>query len=152
MVIVISIIYTVIATSSAHQSTFFRVGPHDDFLFFAVKINTYGKYFSLATYSCLNSVVRTVHKNIVLSAMYNNILNKSNPPTFNALHSSEIASVATLYGWFDWFIYMNLTLSQIDMMTIEVVSDTLTSIATAMIFMSLKKRAIYATIKEECEE
>ena len=146
MTFVVVVLYSVVSSSSSTALPFFRIGPHDDFLFFGVPIDSYRRYVCLTMYSCLNSIVRTVHKNIVQAAMFNNILNKSAPMTFDIQQTTEISSVSTLYVWFDWFIYMNLTLSQMDMMIIEIVADTLTSIATTFVFMRLKKQTPYTAL------
>lgn len=151
MCIVIVILSAFVHYTSTTSSRFFRTGPHSDFIFFNMAIDNYAKYSCLALYSCINSIVRTLHKNVLQSFMYNNVLNKSTPlcSKTKTRHTVEIASIATLYMWFDWFIYMNLTLSQVDMMVIEIVFDTMTSIATTFIYVRLKSSAKYVKINDD---
>jgi hypothetical protein len=51
------------------------------------------------------------------------------------LKALEITSIVTIYQWFDWFIYMNMLLAQIDMVLVEIVADLFMSIGTTVYYI-----------------
>jgi len=66
------------------------------------------------------------------------------------LTSYEISTCSTVYNWFDWFIYIHLLLSQIDIVIIEMGVDVLTN--TILVSWYLKKKTqvpLTATVDPE---
>jgi len=51
----------------------------------------------------------------------------------------EITCVTTIYAWFDWFIYINILLSQIDMVIIEIIADLIVSMLTTTYYLRTQK-------------
>ena len=49
----------------------------------------------------------------------------------------EVSFITTIYGWMDWYIYINLLLSQADMILIEISSDLIMSFATTRYYLNV---------------
>ena len=47
--------------------------------------------------------------------------------------------VSKIYFWFDWFIYMNMLLSQIDMILLESSVDVILSLYITSTYLRVKK-------------
>jgi hypothetical protein len=57
----------------------------------------------------------------------NQVQDVSKPVNVLKINAYEITCVSCLYIWFDFFMYMNILLAQIDMMLIEVGTDLITT-------------------------
>lgn len=115
-----------------------RIGPNDDLKIFGWIINTPTKYFGVVIYCLINSVFRTASSNILSPWMINNIQDENkNIDTSQHRFAYEITAVTTIYHWFDWYIYMNILLSQIDMVFVEITADVIISLWSARRYMKL---------------
>ena len=110
---------------------FFQFGPNENLKFISITINTNTKYACLITYCFLNTIIRAIMHNILQPWILLNIQDSTNKtPVKNAY---EIVTLNNIYTWFDWFIYINLLLAQIDMIIIESLSEIIiTNIITYM--------------------
>jgi hypothetical protein len=48
----------------------------------------------------------------------------------------EVSIVSTIYTWFDWFIYINLLLSQIDLLLVEIATDVIVTTIITYMYMN----------------
>lgn len=118
----------VIILHSHHwNSSFFRFGPNDGLKIFDITINTGGKYFVVVFYTTISTIVRTGHQEIITPWLIQNVQNHNVKSEFTKKYAYLITTVETIYRWFDWFMYMNILLSQVDMMMVEVIGNLLTS-------------------------
>lgn len=117
-----------------------RIGPNENLKIFGIMINSSGKYIGVVCYCITNSVFRTTTGNILSSWIINNIQDEERDKSLlDRKFAYEITMVTTLYHWFDWYIYMNIVLSQIDMIFIEIVADVMVSFASTFYFMNIEK-------------
>ncbi len=66
--------------------------------------------------------IRCAKVNILSPWITLNVQDESKPlGDMNKLHAYEITLVANLYSWVDWWISVNLLMSQVDLIIIEVV-------------------------------
>lgn len=115
-----------------------RIGPNDDLKIFGWIINTPSKYFGVVIYCLINSVFRTASSNILSPWMINNIQDENkNIDSSQYRFAYEITAVTTIYHWFDWYIYMNILLSQIDMVFVEITADVIISLWSTRRYMKL---------------
>jgi len=120
------------------DSTFYRFGPHSDFIVLGIHIDTFDKYILVLFYCACNTAMRNIRNDIILPWVTLTVQDTSPEAmdrklTLNHKMAYEISNVAAVYAWFDWFIYINLLLSQIDMVLIEVGMDIVaTSLITYM--------------------
>lgn len=108
--------------------SFYRFGPGDDLYIIGLHIETMPKYIILVLYCFINSAIRGVVNTLIHPWIINYVQNTS-----IAKHRTEISAcyeislVSTFYQWFDWFIYMNILLSQIDLVMYEITADMIVS-------------------------
>ena len=103
----------------------YRIGPHDDLYILGFAIDSPEKYWTLAIFCFANSGMRAINSEILRSWIINQVQDISKP-TMEVKHID-----AYIYVWFDFFMYMNILLTQIDMILIEVCADlTMTMVLT----------------------
>lgn len=122
--------------ASLEQKAFYRFGPNDDLNILGLTIDTSGKYMGVVLYCFVNSVMRTMYHKFLDPWLINNVQDesKSKPLSMHAC-AYEITCVHTIYVWFDWFIYMNILLSQVDMVLVEIGADLVMSVLTTAYYL-----------------
>ena len=107
------------------QSRFYSIGPSEHLVVLGgIRINTIGKYLLIVLYSMINTCIRSAKVNILSPWVTLNIQDESKPlGNMNRFHAYEITLVANMYSWVDWWISVNLLMSQVDLVIIEVVFD-----------------------------
>ena len=114
----------------------FPIGPNPDLFIFHIPIDTASKYMIVVSFCFCNSVFRSLHHNILQSYIINSIQNlQENLPV---PYSYEISCVSTMYIWFDFFMYMNILLSQIDLLLVEVSADIIITIIITKYYVDKK--------------
>jgi hypothetical protein len=107
---------------------FYIFGPNNNLIIFGLQINTYTKYGIVVFYCFINSVIRSSHNDILRPWLTNSIQDISiqKKPEI-AFFAYEVTYVTTIYNWFDWYIYMNILLAQVDMLIVDIISDLIMS-------------------------
>ena len=101
----------------------FQIGPNEHLIIFGVVIDTATKYLAVVSFCFVNSGIRTLNHNILQPYIINVIQDKENKTPITYKRSYELSFVYTIYNWFDFFMYMNILMSQIDMLFIEITAD-----------------------------
>jgi len=108
----------------------YQTGPNRDLYILGFCIDTLPKYCSVAAFCFVNSGMRTLNGEVLRPWITTQVQDVTKPVTQVTL-AYVISGIASLYGWFDFFMYMNILLTQIDMMFIEVSADlTMTMVLT----------------------
>lgn len=134
-------ITALLITSKNADKRFYKVGPHKDFLLMGFVIDNGWKYMLIVLYSLANTVVRTLQHEVLSPWLVNNVQDlerELHPDTIK--HAFEVTSISTLYQWVDWLLYMNILLSQIDMVIVEVVMNLIASNTTTYLYIKYNKR------------
>jgi hypothetical protein len=107
------------------NSRFYSIGPNEHLVVLGgIRVNTIGRYLLIVLYSLINTCIRCAKVNILSPWVTLNVQDESKPlGNLNPLHAYEITLVANLYSWVDWWISVNLLMSQVDLIIIEVVFD-----------------------------
>jgi hypothetical protein len=113
---------SVIASQDANIPIF-QIGPNENLLIFGIVIDTAAKYVAVISFCFLNSGIRTLNHNILQPYIINVIQDKENTTQITYKRSYELSFVYTIYNWFDFFMYMNILMSQIDMLIVEITAD-----------------------------
>lgn len=93
--------------------------------------------------------MRTLNHNIVQPWIINVIQDKSNTTQIKYNSSYELSFVYTIFNWFDFFMYMNILMSQIDMLFVEIFADLIiTFILTTHYVNSKAKRNDYEILSQ----
>jgi len=112
---------------SINQSTdnaFYQWGPHSELVLFGIVVDTWAKYSCVVVYTVVNVSLRNVEQNILRPYLLLHVQDESvSKQTLNHVHIYEITVLVTLYTWFDWFMYMQMLLTQVDMIFIEAAAD-----------------------------
>ena len=122
---------------------FYHFGPSKDLKFIGITIDTKIKYFYICIYCFLNTVVRSINHGIIQPWI---TLNIQNPSTKDATHAHEIVTINVIYTWFDWFIYINLLLTQVDMILLEMGSELIISNLITWKYIKDKKKISYSNL------
>lgn len=127
---------TILIASTAKEtaSTFYRFGPQPDLIIIGYTIDTPEKYAMVVVYALFNTVIRNLNHNVIAPWITLHI--QDTTPTamlgkqrMNRAHAYEVSIISTVYSWFDWLIYINMLLAQVDMMLIEMATDVLATTA-----------------------
>jgi len=132
---------TVLANSDTNIPVF-QIGPNDHLQIFYIPINTYQKYFIVVSFCFVNSAVRTLNHNILQPWIINIVQDQSNNTIVSYRNAYELSFVFTVYNWFDFFMYMNILIAQIDMLFIEIFSDLIMTSIVTTYFMNNKNKRI----------
>lgn len=110
----------------------YRVGPNSDLYILGFCIDTVPKYWAVVVFCFLNSGMRTLNGGVLRPWITTQVQDLTKPvEQIPRIKAYAISCIASLFGWFDFFMYMNILLTQIDMMFIEVSADmTMTLILT----------------------
>lgn len=120
----------------------YRFGPNADLYILGFCIDDFTKYAYVASFCLVNSGIRTLNGVILQSWITNQVRDISKPVLVPHLRAYEISCISCVYNWFDFFMYMNILLTRIDMMFIEIGADLImTSILTSCYLRAFPRRA-----------
>jgi hypothetical protein len=129
-----------VAILSINQSTdnaFYQWGPHSELVLFGIVVDTWAKYSCVILYSVVNVSLRNVEQNILRPYLLLHVQDESvSKQTLNHVHIYEITVLVTLYTWFDWFMYMQMLLTQVDMIFIEAAADMVVSLVVTRWYLT----------------
>jgi hypothetical protein len=117
------IFFMSILVSNDRNIPIFQIGPNENLHIFSISIDTTAKYITVVSFCFVNSGVRTLNHNILQPWIINTVQDKSNKTLVTYRQSYELSFIYTIYNWFDFFMYMNILMSQIDMLFIEIFAD-----------------------------
>jgi len=117
----------------------FPIGPNHDLYILHIPIDTPIKYSIVVSFCFCNSVFRSLNHNILQSWIINTIQDiNSKIPITEPFLCYEISCISTIYNWFDFFMYMHILMSQIDLLFIEVSADVIMTIIITRYYLDKK--------------
>ena len=103
---------------------FYNIGPNSFLVILGFNINNYRKYSLIVGYCFINSIFRSLFHNILIPWVTNSIQDITKPkPKSIHMFAYESAFIITIYTWFDWFLYYNILVSQVDLLIVEITMD-----------------------------
>ena len=145
--LVIILLTTVLLTDRSSKKTFYRFGPHNELMVMGLSINSWLKYNILISVSTINCFMRSMSSEILNSWLTNNVRDHKTIISKEVIrYAYEITTVETLYGWVDWFLYMNMLLAQVDMMLIEIFVNLIVSNSITYFYV---RRVEYEKIEDK---
>jgi len=127
----------------SNMHLFFKFGPNDTFYVIGINIDNYEKYICIAFYCFANSIARCIMVNILQPWLINSVQDISKEKyTLQKSIAYQINTVIKIYAWVDWFIYMKLLFSQIDIFIIEIGADVIVSNAAVYYYLHNKSGTI----------
>lgn len=142
MVTVGCIAWTITNSEEYVHSRIFSVGPNPELYILGICIDTFPKYGVVISFCFINSGMRVMNIDVLHAWMVNEIQDTKNKHPVGVSKAYALSFVSVIYNWFDFFMYMNILLSQIDMLLIEIGADL---IMTGML------TAHYLKVKNEKE-
>jgi hypothetical protein len=124
-----------------------NIGPSDKLIIFGSQINTNIKYAFVVVLCVFNSAIRVLNTNIIHAWVINNIQDTKIYYKVNTRHAYEITSIHAVYSFVDWYFYMNIILSQIDLFMIELVVDLIMAILTTRYYLNIKAQQNHPKIQ-----
>ena len=126
------IAWTISSSNEYIDTNIFSVGPNPELYILGICIDTFPKYGIVVTFCFINSGMRDMNINVLNSWIINEIQDTKNKNPVGIKKAYYVSFVSVVYGWFDFFMYMNILLSQIDMLLIEIGADLImTGLLTA---------------------
>ena len=113
---------------------FYQFGPSENLVILGLVVDNYTLYCGIIFYSFFNTVIRNINNQVVCAwitlVVHNTTISKDDIPQ---LYIYEITLMSSIYTYIDWFIYLNLVFSQIDIILIEFAGELfITFIVTRM--------------------
>lgn len=134
IIVVILCLFIVYRPNSNY--TFFRLGYHDDLEIFGMKINTMTSYLFVVLYTIINTIIRALQQEVLLSWITNNVRDEKVEKTEFVIKWGYKASVInTVYVWFDFYMYMNILMTQIDLFLFETIGHIITTYYTTRMYL-----------------
>ena len=121
-----------------------HIGPSDNLIIFGTMINTKEKYAAIIVLSICNSALRTMNSHVLYPWIINNIQDTKNERV-DVFHANEITTVHSIYGFVDWYIYMNILLSHMDLFLLEMGVNLITALFTTRYY--LQRRDVEEEVK-----
>jgi hypothetical protein len=122
---------------SESVSAFYNIGPNPSLVILGFVINNYNKYIVVVSYCFINSIFRSLFHNILTPWVTNVVQDITKPkPKIIHLFAYESAIIITVYTWFDWFLYYNILVSQIDLLLVEIIMDLMMALIITHYYVS----------------
>ena len=117
---------------------FYQFGPSDNLIILGLVINSYALYAGVVFYSFFNTVIRNLNNQIVRSWITLVIHDTTIPKVdLSHLYIYEITLMNAIYSYIDWFIYLNLVFSQLDIVLIEFVGEMFITFIVTRMYLSI---------------
>jgi len=121
-IIIFIFLYT---TSNKDTVTLFKIGPNSELFILHISIDTTAKYMTVVSFCFVNSIFRSLNHNILQPFIINEIQDVSKNNITNFGFCYELSCNSAIYVWFDFFMYMHILMSQIDLLLVEIIADVI---------------------------
>jgi hypothetical protein len=130
MIIILTILLSYIFANTEQftgDTTFYRFGPNPELVILGIVIDTAEKYCLVVLYAIINTIIRNLDHNIIAPYITLNVqnINAPNNDIKEIPKQYEVTIINTIYSWFDWLIYINMLLAQVDMFLLELTTDVI---------------------------
>lgn len=117
---------------------FYQFGPSDNLIILGLVINSYTLYAGVVFYSFFNTVIRNLNNQIVRSWI-TLVIHDTTIPKYDLSHlyMYEITLMNAIYSYIDWFIYLNLVFSQLDIVLIEFIGEMFITFIVTRMYLSI---------------
>uniref|UniRef100_A0A6C0I3T0 Uncharacterized protein n=1 Tax=viral metagenome TaxID=1070528 RepID=A0A6C0I3T0_9ZZZZ len=124
-------------------SHLFAVGPNPEFSIFGIVIDTFPKYGVVISFCFINSGIRAINGNALHSWIINEIQDVTRIPVNIGIGKAcSLSFISIIYNWFDFFMYINILLSQIDMLLVEIFADLIVTGLLTIYYLRAKTTSV----------
>jgi hypothetical protein len=127
------------ASEDTPVARFFRCGPSPDFVAFGgLAIDTWPRYAALVAFCAINSIVRTLHAEVITPWITTRVQGGGGSGVVDAVvrrHAHEVVTSSVAYVWFDWLMSLGILLSQADVVLVEVACNVAAAALTTRAYL-----------------
>ncbi len=123
------------------QSKFFRFGPHEDLMLFGIAIDSDFKYMAVVFYTLIGTIARTLQAEVIRPWIIQEIQNGKPKSDYVVQNSYLVVSTDAALTWFDFFMYINILLAQIDFVLLEAFWTMCTTLFTTTQYLRQAPKA-----------
>jgi len=117
---------------------FYQFGPSDNLIILGLVVNNYSLYAGVVCYSFFNTIIRNLNNQVVHAwitlVVYDTTIPKND---ISHLYIYEITLMSAIYTYIDWFIYLNLVFSQLDIVLIELAGELFITFIVTRMYLSI---------------
>jgi hypothetical protein len=128
--------------------SFYQFGPSENLIILGLVINNYALYAGVVFYSFFNTIIRNLNNQFVGSwitlVIHDTTISKQD---ISHLYMYEITLMSSIYTYIDWFIYLNLVFSQLDIVLIEFVGELLITFIVTRMYLTISPQADIAMVE-----
>jgi hypothetical protein len=125
---------------------FYQFGPSENLVILGLVVNDYVLYSGIIFYSFFNTVIRNMNNQVVCAwitlVVHDTTISKDHIPQ---LYIYEITLMSAIYTYIDWFIYLNLVFSQIDIILIELAGELFITFMVTRMYLETSVPAVPST-------
>jgi hypothetical protein len=129
---------------------FYQFGPSSNLVILGLVVDNYILYAGIVFYSFFNTVIRNMNNQVVCAwitlVVHDTTISKDDIPQ---AYIYEITLVSCIYAYIDWFIYLNLVFSQLDIVLIEFAGELFITFMVTKMY--LETSAPSSSIEEPVE-
>jgi hypothetical protein len=122
---------------------FYQFGPSDNLIILGLVVNNYSLYAGVVFYSFFNTVIRNLNNQVVNAwvtlVVYDTTIPKND---ISHLYIYEITLMSAIYTYIDWFIYLNLVFSQLDIILIELAGELFITFIVTRMYLSILPQSV----------
>lgn len=86
-------------------------------------------------YTIISTIARTVLQEVISPWLIQTVQNEKPKDSYAQKYAQQVAIGEVIYRWFDWFMYMNILLAQVDMMIVELAGNLVVVVYTTRMYM-----------------
>ena len=124
---IVSIVITisVVVLNTPGDYDFFSIGPSENLKILGISIDSNPKYVILLSYISINNLFKELKDSLIDPWLINDIkIIKQEPISRDVFYLAIfVSSINTVFIWIDWFISIQMILTQIDLLCIEILTD-----------------------------
>jgi hypothetical protein len=124
-------------------NNFYQYGPSENLVILGLVIDTYSLYAGVVFYSFFNTIIRNLNNQFV-GAWITLVIHDTTVPKHDLSHlyMYEITLMSAIYTYIDWFIYLNLVFSQLDIVLIEFAGEMFITFIVTRMYLSISPQAV----------
>jgi len=127
---------------------FYQFGPSENLIILGLVIDSYALYAGVVFYSFFNTIIRNLNNQFVGAwitlVVHDTTISKQN---LSHLYMYEITLMNSIYTYIDWFIYLNLVFSQLDIVLIEFVGELLITFIVTRMYLTISPQVDIAMVE-----
>lgn len=135
--------------SEPSLDNFYKLGPSSTLIIMGITLDTIGSYSGIMVYCLINTVIRNLNNQIVVPwitlVVHDTTISKDHLSYF---FIQEIVMMSAFYCWVDWFIYINIVFSQIDVVLMELFSEVVITYLVTRMYLTIDTRVFPAVVPE----